>query len=218
MREAPGGFSGDGKSPKDAAFKKLDWAEGEEKKAKQIFKQVDKDGDGVVTIRELIIAIRKDEKLADTLKLPSAVRQEDGTRDQLEKFFQKLDTDGDRTLTFDEFSKFFANNEALGEIPDGDIVVEKEVEKDPSLTKLETKLGLHEPSSPPPKLPPGPLKDKKAPSLIKQISRAMSKARQHILKTQRQIRIQACTAWFFVLRFLWFDHLMTRAVPSFVRV
>ena len=107
---------GEEESAEPAPTKKINWAEGEEEKARTIFGQIDKDGSGAVTIRELIISIRKDAKLAETLKLPQSVRQEDGTRDELEKFFQALDTNGDRSLTFDEFSHFFADKKEALEV------------------------------------------------------------------------------------------------------
>jgi|AntAceMinimDraft_1070359.scaffolds.fasta_scaffold08563_1 hypothetical protein len=79
-----------------------------------IFTQVDKNGDGLINIRELIVAVRGDPKLAETLGLPSVVREGD-SRNELELFFQNLDTDADRRLTFDEFSRFFSGDAAKEE-------------------------------------------------------------------------------------------------------
>ena len=76
--------------------------------AARTFNQIDKNGDGVVTVRELIIALRADESLAVTLGLVSGkVRQEDGTRDALLAFFDSLDANGDRELTMEEFAAVF---------------------------------------------------------------------------------------------------------------
>jgi hypothetical protein len=84
--------------------------------AAAIFRRLDKNNDGVVNIRELIIALRKDPELARTLGLSSSVRQEDGTRDALERFFQRLDVDGNSVLSMEEFVRglFSVSSAAAG--------------------------------------------------------------------------------------------------------
>ena len=161
VRESHGFGEGESAAPKP--LKKVDWAEGEEAQARKIFSQVDKDGDRVVSIRELIIALRKDPKISETLNLPNTVRQEDGTREELEMFFQALDADGDRFLTFNEFSQFFAaNKEALAVVSAAPEPKKKqEVKMLPEPAKFE-QAKKESPA--------------KAPSLKKQLSRMLSKA------------------------------------------
>ena len=89
-----------------------------------LFRRIDKNDDGVVNIRELILALRRDPALATKLGLPSgAIRQEDGTRDALEAFFQRLDLNDDRELTVEEFSRAFPTTVAARAVtgaPDGE--------------------------------------------------------------------------------------------------
>ncbi|KAK3250534.1 hypothetical protein CYMTET_40093 [Cymbomonas tetramitiformis] len=74
-----------------------------EDELRQIFEKIDRDGDGHINKHELIIALRKNKDICELLGLPSKIRQEDGSRDILETFFQLLDQDGSRTLEWEEF-------------------------------------------------------------------------------------------------------------------
>ena len=92
-----------------------------DKEMRALFRALDKSGDGFVTIRELIIALRKRPDLAAALRLPSSVSQEDGSRDRVEAWFQSLDVDADRELSYAEFSKHagLANGETTRGDEDG---------------------------------------------------------------------------------------------------
>merc|ERR1712183_339125 len=70
---------------------------------RSIFDKWDINGDGQVSKIGLIKLLRTDHEVADLFGLPYHIRQEDGTRDQMEAWFQRIDKDGDRFLTFDEF-------------------------------------------------------------------------------------------------------------------
>ena len=72
-----------------------------------LFDEVDKDGDGCINVREMIIGLRKLPDLAALLCLPQRVSQEDGTRDALVAVFQGMDKNDDRDITWDEFLEWF---------------------------------------------------------------------------------------------------------------
>ena len=75
----------------------------------EMFKTLDRGGDGAVNVRELIIALRFSPAIAAKLNLPTRVRQEDGTRDAIEAFFRALDVNDDRSLSLEEFAAVFAS-------------------------------------------------------------------------------------------------------------
>jgi len=83
---------------------------GDERSLREIFDRCDANGDGQVNKRELVKECRKSWEVADFFRLPQAIRQEDGSRDLMEQLFQKMDTDGDREIQWEEFKLFFANN------------------------------------------------------------------------------------------------------------
>ena len=78
-------------------------------KFKLIFGRVDKDDSGLINVREMLIALRKDSELAKLLHLPAHIRQEDGTRAAFEVVFQELAGD-DREITYDEFEAYLMNH------------------------------------------------------------------------------------------------------------
>jgi len=69
----------------------------------RIFTECDKNGDGVVNKRELIRACREHPEVASFWGVSSQIRQEDGSRDTLERKFQEMDSNDDRTLSWTEF-------------------------------------------------------------------------------------------------------------------
>lgn len=74
---------------------------------RQIFERVDTSKDGFINKRELIKICRNDASVAEFFGLSSQIRQEDGSRDSMEKVFQAIDTDSDRQLSWSEFRAFF---------------------------------------------------------------------------------------------------------------
>ena len=54
------------------------------------------------------MAMRKDATIAALFQLPERIRQEDGTRDEFERVFQGMDTDGSgpKTERIHEFPQF----------------------------------------------------------------------------------------------------------------
>ena len=80
---------------------------GLEARLREVFDRVDKDSDGAINRRELIIALRKHQDICDLLNLPGRIRQEDGSRDRVEAFFQTLDADADNSLTLEELLRHF---------------------------------------------------------------------------------------------------------------
>ncbi|CAE7523068.1 unnamed protein product, partial [Symbiodinium pilosum] len=79
------------------------------KKLRMIFDSADVQRNGMVNKRELIKAIRRDGKMAEFFGLPAEIRQEDGSRDQMEALFQAMDSDSDREITWEEFLAFQAS-------------------------------------------------------------------------------------------------------------
>ncbi|CAE7302867.1 unnamed protein product [Symbiodinium natans] len=79
------------------------------KKLRAIFDSTDAQRNGMVNKRELIKAIRRDSRMAEFFGLPTEIRQEDGSRDQMEALFQAMDSDSDREITWDEFLAFQAS-------------------------------------------------------------------------------------------------------------
>jgi Ca2+-binding EF-hand superfamily protein len=74
---------------------------------KDIFDKCDASNDGKISKIELIKICRSDKSIADFFGLPSRIHQEDGSRDEMEKRFQAIDTDSDRNLTWEEFRRFY---------------------------------------------------------------------------------------------------------------
>jgi len=64
------------------------------------------DGNGQVNKREFIKILRQDKDIAAFFDLPQQIKQEDGSLEAFESFFQAVDTNDDRELTWDEFLKF----------------------------------------------------------------------------------------------------------------
>mmetsp|Transcript_48262 Transcript_48262/g.103483 ORF Transcript_48262/g.103483 Transcript_48262/m.103483 type:complete len:389 (+) Transcript_48262:58-1224(+) len=73
---------------------------------REIFDQVDIDGSGHINKRELIKTLRTQQEVAEFLGLPTTVRQEDGSRTAVEVFFQGVDRNDDRSISWEEFCDF----------------------------------------------------------------------------------------------------------------
>jgi hypothetical protein len=74
--------------------------------AREMFQRADRNGDGAISVKELMLALRHDDELAAVLHLPSHVHQEDGTRDAFERVFAQLDGDASRAITWPEFASY----------------------------------------------------------------------------------------------------------------
>ena len=71
-----------------------------------LFTQIDANGDGVVTMRELTMALRKDRGLGKRLGLRFAdgeIQDRDGSRKEIEEFFSRHDVDDQAGLQLHEF-------------------------------------------------------------------------------------------------------------------
>lgn len=72
----------------------------------KIYQEIDSNLDGKLTRAEIILAIRKNERIREffsTFFGIDHVRQEDGTRDDFEAFFQEIDADASRGVSEREF-------------------------------------------------------------------------------------------------------------------
>jgi hypothetical protein len=66
---------------------------------------------GRIDRRELILGLRKNPDLAALFELPGRIRQEDGSRDRVEAFFQAIDADDDDGLSLNELLQSFAETQ-----------------------------------------------------------------------------------------------------------
>ena len=56
-----------------------------------IFASIDRNGDGSINVRELLLCLRKDPAVAKFMNLPMHTKQEGGTRETFERKFQAID-------------------------------------------------------------------------------------------------------------------------------
>lgn len=80
----------------------------QEQSLREMFDRCDQNKDGTINKRELIKILRIDQEVADFFQLPRNIRQEDGSRDSMEKLFQEMDKDGNREVGWEEFRAFFS--------------------------------------------------------------------------------------------------------------
>lgn len=83
---------------------------------KEIFERCDSSKDGLISKRELIKICRSDKAIADFFGLSTTIRQEDGTRDEMERRFQAIDADSNRSLSWKEFRSFYLDCK-MGSLP-----------------------------------------------------------------------------------------------------
>ena len=74
---------------------------------RRVFDGIDRNHDGSINKRELILTCRRSQAVREFLQLPQHIRQEDGTRDIFEELYQKMDKDGSKSVDRDEFVAFF---------------------------------------------------------------------------------------------------------------
>lgn len=79
-----------------------------------IFEKCDTNSDGHINKRELVLGIRRDATVAAFFGLPEVIRQEDGSRDQMEQIFQSLDKNDDREISWAEFRRWFFERDVEG--------------------------------------------------------------------------------------------------------
>lgn len=70
---------------------------------RSLFNSIDKNKDGTVNRRELIIALRSNPKVSELLGLPTTFQQGSKEHTAFERFFQNLDVDSDREISWQEF-------------------------------------------------------------------------------------------------------------------
>eukprot|EP00443_Scrippsiella_acuminata_P068714 CAMPEP_0115373358 /NCGR_PEP_ID=MMETSP0271-20121206/1391_1 /TAXON_ID=71861 /ORGANISM="Scrippsiella trochoidea, Strain CCMP3099" /LENGTH=2196 /DNA_ID=CAMNT_0002796359 /DNA_START=21 /DNA_END=6611 /DNA_ORIENTATION=+ len=106
----------------------------------RIFSMCDSGSDGVITKRELIKACRKHSQVSRFFGLAPKIAVEDGSRDHMEDLFGKLDADGDRNISWDEFLMFYEANCAEIPIPEEEedmpIVVAKKTSAPPPAREI----------------------------------------------------------------------------------
>ena len=68
------------------------------------FNKMDRNSDGEVDHRELLLALRADKSIADILSMPSKVKASDGTRQTFDDVFKSMDKDASGTISWAEFA------------------------------------------------------------------------------------------------------------------
>lgn len=76
-------------------------------KLRKIFARCDRNNDGTVNKRELIISCRENDEVAQFFGLSKTIRQEDGSRTSFENWFQDVDRDGDREICWAELLAYY---------------------------------------------------------------------------------------------------------------
>jgi hypothetical protein len=87
--------------------------------ARKAFGEIDKDGNGKITYLEMLLALRRDGELAKRMKLPQRIKQEDGTRDQFMRAFEKIDFDRGEYIDRNEFEMWWDNGKLPQGLPQG---------------------------------------------------------------------------------------------------
>jgi hypothetical protein len=98
-----GGCSGGGESSTPRARQEDAW----EQNILDAFDRIDVGGHGKLYRSEIMRACRQDERVRVLLGLPRVLRDENGTRDALERVFQRLDADDSKSFSQDEFLSVF---------------------------------------------------------------------------------------------------------------
>lgn len=86
-----------------------------EARLRHVFETIDKNGDGMLSRTDIILALRKHPSLANLMHLPMNAHQEDGTRDKFERVFQTMDGDINKHLDWHEFLEYFKMLERAAE-------------------------------------------------------------------------------------------------------
>lgn len=74
------------------------------RKLRKKFNKMDRNSDGEVDHRELLLALRADKSIADILSMPSKVKASDGTRQTFDDVFKSMDKDASGTISWAEFA------------------------------------------------------------------------------------------------------------------
>lgn len=92
-----------------------------EVQVRDIMKNVDGDGNGIVSKKEYLVKIRTDRKYADFLKMPPRIRQSDGTLDRFFDIFHAINISRTGTITTNELAYYLGCN------PQSDLLSERSV-------------------------------------------------------------------------------------------
>ena len=83
----------------------------------EAFARIDKDGNGLLSRAEVILACRKDAHIRMLLGIPAAIHQEDGTRDTFERVFQGMDSNDNKLVDINEFTAYFRRAVTATSVP-----------------------------------------------------------------------------------------------------
>ena len=75
-------------------------------KLRILFDRADLDHDGTISVKEMILSLRKDEELAEFLSLPTCIKKCDGSAEKFRSMFVSMDGNKDYSINFDEFVAF----------------------------------------------------------------------------------------------------------------
>jgi len=79
--------------------------------SKQIFKEIDANGNGEISQIEYIKALRKDKTLADRLGLPCEIKQEDESRRVFQYMYGEMDKDDSKSINLEEFVAYYTDQD-----------------------------------------------------------------------------------------------------------
>lgn len=74
---------------------------------RELFEECDRNKDGIINKRELILACRRCPDVAQFFQVPQTIRQEDASRSKLEKLFQDIDDNNNREMCWAELLAYY---------------------------------------------------------------------------------------------------------------
>lgn len=87
-------------------------------KLRILFDRADLNHDGSVSVKEMLLSLRKDAELAKFLSLPTCIKKSDGSAEKFRRMFISMDGNKDYGINFDEFVAFARGGAGTPELAD----------------------------------------------------------------------------------------------------